>query len=339
MRHGRIESLDLFRGAAAIAVVLYHFEWYLGIPAMEFAVVAVDLFFVLSGIVLGMKYADAIAAGLSFREFASARLRRLYPMVFIAGVFVVALNLLQIPENAYVTATGESAWRMFLVMPVTFSSEGRAFPPDGPVWSLWAELAVNALWFPIMKYRRQWMGPAGVIAVVATCVIAWRLQTLNYGYQAGFVGHLLALVRAFAGFSIGYLIATTRVQPGVPVKVALPLFLGGVAAIVITHHGGWRASLAIVAAGSLLLYALFQAQRDWGPAMSRVGRTLGLISYPLYLIHAPAGRLLPALDPGPLRWLALLGILSVATLLATLANESLVKRVVGRERARQVTAG
>ena len=78
----RIAWLDLFRGFAAITIVVYHYRYYLGLRTFEFGLLAVDGFFVLSGIVLAMKYTDAIAEGMSFQAFSAARVKRLYPMMF-----------------------------------------------------------------------------------------------------------------------------------------------------------------------------------------------------------------------------------------------------------------
>lgn len=337
MPNRRMESLDFFRGVAAIAVVLYHFRLYLGIRWLEIAFVAVDLFFVLSGIVLAMRYADAIADGLSFADFASARLQRLYPMVLVAGLLVAALNLAQVPADAYVTARSESAWRLFLLVPVTASAQGTAFPPDGPAWSLWAELAVNALWFPVIKYRRHWMGGIAVVAVGAAMVLAWRLQTLNYGHEAGIAGRALALVRAVAGFSVGYLIGRARVRRLLPLPLALVVFLGLTTAVAVTRHDGWRAALAVVVTGSLLLHALFDSGAFWAP-LKGLARTLGPLSYPLYLIHAPAGRLLPPVAPGILRWVVFLLIVGGVSASAAVANEWLVERVRHIVRRRRAAA-
>ncbi len=333
----RVQSLDIFRGVAAIAVVLYHFQRYLAIPWTEFAFVAVDLFFVLSGIVLAMKYAQAIEDGMPFRRFASLRLQRLYPMAFIAGAFVVCLDLAGVPSGLYVTAQPHRALRLFLLAPVmTSSAWGSAFPADGPAWSLWAELAVNAIWFPFARLRWRWLGVAGVLALCAIAAQAWHGQTLNFGFQDGVQARLLSLVRAFGWFSVGCGIALVRTRFVLPTAAALALFGGVTAACVLTHHEGWRSSLAIAAVGCVLLHSLYR-RAPASPRLAGAARLLGMISFPLYLIHAPAGRLLPEVASPALRWVALVVVIGGVTALATWGNEALVRRV--RELVERRSAG
>ncbi len=327
MSTSRMEGLDLFRGSAAVAVVFFHSWKYLSIPWIQFAFVAVDLFFVLSGIVLAVKYTAEIADGMKFREFAAARLQRLYPMVFIAGVFVAILNWVRVPNGFLsVSATQESAWRIFLVWPhYQEAPHTDAFPSDGPMWSLWAELAINALWFPIMKYRPRLMGPIGVLAMLSMLALTWHLQRLSYGFESGTLYRLMALLRAFAWFSVGYWIGRSTGR-AVPVLPALLALLGVIAGFVLTQHGGVRTHLIIIAMGCVLLHSLYHSPGVW-PPLRGLSKMLGLISYPLYLIHAVAGRLLPR-EVGPLeRWLALVLIVGGIAVAATLLNEWVVARI------------
>src|ERR1700712_4091363 len=110
MNRARLEWLDLFRGMAGFVVVLFHYRSYLGIPFLEFGNLAVDMFFVLSGIVLGKKYAAAITEGMSFWAFAKARLIRLYPMTFVAGCLIVAMNLAGLPGSSISAVRPEMVW-------------------------------------------------------------------------------------------------------------------------------------------------------------------------------------------------------------------------------------
>jgi peptidoglycan/LPS O-acetylase OafA/YrhL len=327
MRSGRVDSLDLFRGLAAIAVVFYHFEVYLGIRWFEFSFVAVDLFFVLSGIVLSMKYVPAIRGGMTLLKFMGLRLVRLYPMAFIAGLFVVVLNIFAVPSGAYVTARDEASWRLFLLFPVMDASyAGSAFPPDGPAWSLWAELAINVVWFPLIKIGRYSMHVVCALAFAGMLYIAWRLQTLDYGFEPGLVGRLEAMVRAMAWFGVGCAISLSPWHLKLSPLPMVVVFLGVIAACVLTGHGGWRASVAIIGAGVLLLYAMYHAP-SFSPVMMRFSRYLGMGSFPLYMIHAPAGRLLPQTDNYTARWLAVFLIIGSIAIAATLLNELVVERL------------
>ena len=331
MGNARLEWFDLFRGVAAILVVTFHFDAFLGVPWFEFGFVAVDMFFVLSGIVLGVKYSAAIREGLSFKKFAELRLKRLYPMAFIAGVFIVALNLSGVPSRAWPPAANFGAWTVFLITPYPyFPGLHGAFPADAPLWSLWAELVTNVVWFVTMKAKSSWMAALSILTCAGMVVLAWKLQTLNYGGTPGLAVRMESLVRAFAWFSVGYWIAIRR--PEIPIHPLL-LVLGVVLTMIasaVDLQPAWLISLATAVFGAVLMAKLLHVR---APARrtARVAYFLGIASYPLYLIHAPAGRLLPYVPAGMAHWLQILLVIGGATFFATWLNEAVV-RFLSRKR-------
>jgi peptidoglycan/LPS O-acetylase OafA/YrhL len=331
----RIEWLDFLRGLAAMAIVAYHFHVFLGLSHTGYAVVAVDMFFALSGIVLALKYTDSILGGMGPLEFAGARLRRLYPMVLIAGLFIVALNLARIPSGTHMLATDTDAWTVLLVTPLPRIPAG-AFPPDPPMWSFWAELAANAVWFAVLKAGRRWMVPLGVASMATIVVVALRMNTLNVGWEVGLMFRLASLARALAWFCVGYAIAMRAISLKASVAVFLTLLAAFVAAVRVGHgHEGFNELVAASVSVALLnvAYRLPAPPRYLGTA----SRWLGMISFPLYLMHSPAGRLLPYFDFMP-PWGALLLVVGGATVGATLLNEAAVKWVNKAYRSRVRTA-
>jgi len=75
----RFEMLDLLRGIAALAVLIYHSAHFLGGQLLPGGYLAVDLFFMLSGFVIAHNYDSKIAAGMTLREFMLVRGIRLFP--------------------------------------------------------------------------------------------------------------------------------------------------------------------------------------------------------------------------------------------------------------------
>ena len=64
------------------------------------------------------------------------------------------------------------------------TSTNAAFPPDVPVWSLWAELVVNVLWFAVIRVGRRWMPLLSGSAMLALVVIlAAGISGLNHGWE------------------------------------------------------------------------------------------------------------------------------------------------------------
>ena len=72
------------RGMAAIAILIYHAEKYLGMQLLPNAYLAVDLFFLLSGFVIAHNYDGKFTGGMSLTNFMVQRLIRLYPCFLLA---------------------------------------------------------------------------------------------------------------------------------------------------------------------------------------------------------------------------------------------------------------
>lgn len=87
--YSKLESL---RGVAACLVVLFHSHFVVGTKSLDFvknSYLFVDFFFILSGFVLTLAYADKIRQGMAFREYISLRLGRIYPLhLFMLLVWV-----------------------------------------------------------------------------------------------------------------------------------------------------------------------------------------------------------------------------------------------------------
>ncbi|MCK9685933.1 acyltransferase family protein [Scleromatobacter humisilvae] len=325
MTSQRIEWLDLVRGLAAIAVVVFHYQAYLQVRHAGYGLTAVDIFFALSGIVLALKYTQAIESGMGPLEFAGVRLRRLYPMVLVAGTFIVALDLAGVPSGASMPAADTDAWAIFLVMPVSTGGMNSAFPADPPMWSFWAELAANAVWFVVLKFGRRWMFPLGVASMAILIFATLRANNLNLGWEAGGLYRLISVARALAWFSVGCAIAmrpSTLRMSAVMLVAALTVF------VVVAHFAGGREGLNqfLCATTGVALLNLAYRLPSPGMALGAISRWLGMLSFPLYMMHAPAGRLLPYVHGLP-RWATLVLVVGAAALAATLVNESLVDRV------------
>jgi peptidoglycan/LPS O-acetylase OafA/YrhL len=78
----RFEVLDGWRGAAAIAVALFHLpvlSHAYGLPVIRNAYLFVDFFFVLSGFVISQAYLDRLSSPADLRRFAIRRFGRAWP--------------------------------------------------------------------------------------------------------------------------------------------------------------------------------------------------------------------------------------------------------------------
>lgn len=78
--------LDGLRGVAALMVLVFHVFDVCSSNIIPHGYLAVDLFFVLSGFVIGYAYDDRWQQGLTAGQFFRRRLIRLHPMVLVGGL-------------------------------------------------------------------------------------------------------------------------------------------------------------------------------------------------------------------------------------------------------------
>ena len=148
-------GLDGLRGFAALGVVLFHMNHWLHVPWLAVnAHFAVDLFFCLSGYVLPLAYGRERAPDLTFAAFARIRLIRLMPLIGLAIVvsaLYVAAKLGAHAESGLYANLAAAVALGLLVLPYFDPPQTiggpQIFPLNGPEYSLFLELVVNAFWF------------------------------------------------------------------------------------------------------------------------------------------------------------------------------------------------
>ena len=327
----RLPWLDLFRGVAAVVVVLFHYAGYFGLPRLQFGYLAVDLFFVLSGIVLTRRYVledrrTTIAA------FAWHRIRRLFPSVLLTAALLFGLHLAHVPDRASTPTTTLTILSVLFVTPYP-AGHGYtdAFPSDPAEWSLWAELVANAAWFAALQVGRSAVHVLLGLSLAAFLMIVLWHGNFDVGAQTGVDQLLYAATRGLAGFALGYGIALRRPRP-VFRTWAMVALLGAACALCQTSLlPAVIAEILVVACGTALLVNLMDMPAP-GRAAHAVCTALGKLSFPLYLTHLPAGRLATSLtaatgmDAG---WSHAIAVLLVGGM-ATLLNEWILARLPTR---------
>jgi peptidoglycan/LPS O-acetylase OafA/YrhL len=191
----RFYALDGLRGIAALLVVLLHVEWPNHITSNNFVkngYLAVDLFFILSGLVISANYSTRIVDFKDAWNFIRLRFFRLYPRAFEI-----------VPEHEPFTG-GESYWTLaanvFLVQGLGTVDK---LNWNGPSWSISCEffayvLFVVAMLTGVTRGRAFFIGGC-IIAAAAYAAIALDRGTLDVVFDLGFV-------RCIAGFFLGMLI-------------------------------------------------------------------------------------------------------------------------------------
>ena len=208
----RFHSLDVLRGLAALAVVLWHWQhFFYGSSGLEpgfqrdqqplFDVLflfyrngglAVDLFFSLSGFIFFWLYAQPIArCEITARSFFILRFSRLYPLHLITLLVVLVGQAVYASSRhaSFVYANNDPYHFLLnlLLIPSIGLEQGNSF--NGPVWSVSVEVLLYAVFYLLCRYFRP--GPV-LLAMLA-----------GIGY-AGMAGHLYAPVcRGIGAFYLG----------------------------------------------------------------------------------------------------------------------------------------
>ncbi|MDY0977073.1 acyltransferase [Massilia sp. CFBP9012] len=349
-------GLDLVRFGCALVVALFHFTWRIPNEAhiMPFGWVGVQVFFVISGVVI----ANSAIASTPYR-FARNRFLRLYPAAWVAAAISFAI-LSVVPTPAYY-ALGigvNPEWWAFAssVMLVGEDALATAY------WTLPIEIAFYALVFiALLRGRVRLRAVARLLAVASSAYLVslfYLLVTtsgpgvldLGYGLKN------MLLLRHGVFFAIGiYLWMATQRQPldrsdrvlfGLSLAAAALEIVCRSVSLTTIFAAGDAGPLDIrwVTVGALLAFAALLAAirvclvnaKRWTPSARTAARIrmLGLVTYPFYLVHEVVGgaMLVVASDRGLGRpaalTLAIVATLAVAWLIAAFAEPALRRAIV-----------
>ena len=177
-------AIDLLRGIAALAVVLFHYlnffipagqqeavsnyrelEPFREVlwPAYGYGLWAVQLFWLISGFVFAAVYVGTTA---TTREFVVARIARLYPLHLLTLLVVAALQFGRLWWLGNFQIFQFNDIYHFVLNLLFISSWGLERGPsfNGPIWSVSVEVAIYAVFWITLKplYRRGLAGPLSV---------------------------------------------------------------------------------------------------------------------------------------------------------------------------------
>ena len=341
--------LGWLRGVAALVVVVFHgyqhqrygdtYQWPLTGTVHELFMSAdlfVDLFFVLSGLVLWLPIAQAVIDGVSIRSgrvLLYRRMARLLPLYLAVVLLVWSLT----------NPTAPGHW-VDLVTHLTFThvySDTYIFWTNGPAWTLAIEFhfyVLVALSVPVLNRvaaraatRGQRLGVASALPVALVTAGAAYLvwATLLSGAAADNwsvwfsplakapdfgVGMLLAVVAA-AGVRLGTAPRASLLLAGLGLTVGLVLSRPVGSPLAEWWHPMYAAALTLALAHVVLHDGPWARWMSWAPLV-----WLGGLGYGIYLIHEPVLRFLGSLglyaEPGPgWSWLVVSALVAVPSVL------------------------
>lgn len=315
--------LDGMRGLAALLVLTRHTEAYWAAPwlSLNHSYLAVDLFFVLSGFVISHAYAQQLQEGrLSAGRFMLIRWIRLWPLHALGAALGAALV---VTNEVY----APGAWVLPLVLMLLFLPSRMPEAGDGlfelnpPGWSLFYEMAVNLLY----ALTHRWLTHRVLVVVLAVSgagVVATGLY--NGSLDIGFTWSMRSLgagtLRAVFGIFLGiglhrlYLARQRRPQRVGPGPWALCAAV--TALLMVPRIEGLGSAVDLLAVFVVFPVCVYLGARaSVGASSMKFLALLGLLSYPVYVLHMPLGDLLEGALAAPLApYAPLAGVLFAAGL-------------------------
>lgn len=332
MRAGEVvigyrRDIDGLRAFAVMGVILHH----AGVSFVGSGYAGVDIFFVISGFLIGGIVAGEMADGhFSWRRFYARRARRILPALFLVifASLVVAWFTIT-PEQLRYFGGGALATLLFLSN-VWFYNRVNYFNPEAaedPLIHTWS-LAVEEQFYialPVLLFLIWRHGPRARFAVLFVLALASFAAAFRTGPDAPMSVFYLIHARAWELLA-GVLAAMTFSQAqgvgrarGVLADLGLLLVLLGL--FVVPHSAVWPGPWTILPVGGAVLLMLYGHH----PSLARrvlclspiVG--VGLISYSAYLWHQPILGFLAILDQKPADWVGIGLLIAMTLVLAALS--------------------
>ena len=351
-----VPALDGLRGAAVLAVVLYHAEFGLfGHQLSLGGFLGVDAFFVLSGfLITSLLLREIESTGtLSFGRFWAHRAKRLLPALFITLFGIALFSQFVATPDVLDQIRGDSIWSMFYVANWHFvlsdSSYFAMFAFKSPLqhtWSLAIEEQWYLIWPPIVFLVMRWKrSPRAVLWLsVGLCVasMVWMALLFTPGKDPSRVYYgtdtraqsLLVGAALAAAVACGLKVATRTGRLALNASaVAVAIVLGWFwSRTPDTSDWLYTGGFLFLALGvGLIIFCITQEGDEPNPVRAVLAwtplRALGLISYGVYLYHWPLYVLLNPERTG-LTGMRLLALRLVVTIAVATASYFFVERPI-----------
>jgi peptidoglycan/LPS O-acetylase OafA/YrhL len=283
-------GLDGLRGIAALSVVLHHLGHWLNEPGLASnGGLAVDFFFCLSGFVLSYAYDKRLQANLSASGFLTFRLIRLMPLIVLAtlisAVYVLCRSMTtgsSLPYYELLVAAGLGIINIpFLTASSTIGGP-QVFPLNGPQYSLFLEIVVNALWAALRRFDKLYT--SGFVVLI--CLFSLALFGLGGDDAKTFwTGFPRVGASFFLGVGVFHLNEKLKRRAGFE-----PLFWALTALMLLLFYYPRELPLAFHIVWLALLSPLLVlagANVRLSGRLRTTALAAGNLSYPIYALHYP----------------------------------------------------
>lgn len=283
--------MDVLRFVAASGIVALHAgDWWEGANGVSAQLSStsslhlfVDLFFVVSGVMIHQLYQSRIASLRDYGRFLRKRFARLVPLHYATLLMVAALFVAQRIVGGSVSHPEAQdlaclPWQLTLTHAFGTCS---SLTFNGPSWSISAEMAMYAA-FPgfLLLQRKGLLAPLVALALVILAWTSngdasWTDRTFNLG-----------VLRAIPSFALGCLLSAAR-----PRLARLPGAEGALwvslAATVVALTSGANALWCLALVYACVTFAVAADARSQGGPFARAVAPLATLTYSLYMLHVP----------------------------------------------------
>lgn len=295
-------ALDGIRGIAALLIAIRHTPEFFGPWTFQESYLAVDLFFVLSGVVISSNYEKRILNGLSAAQFSFIRLVRIYPFYILGAVIGFSLAVLVAFQNDFETSSFYLFLAIFMIPNIGFGVPSpllSLYPLNGPSWSLFFELFANIFYGIFIKiFVKRGLIVLLILSAMGLvlCIIAAPHHTLNIGFTskswpAGFFRVLYSFyagVFIYRRFSERNLITQSFFSEIALITVIIFVGILLTAAPIGREQTYYDLILAMIIFPLIVHFSLRITPTKF---TAKIMKFSGEVSYPLYALHAPAGSL------------------------------------------------
>ena len=302
-----IRSLTGLRGVAAMLVMAGHFTEGV-VPSgplgniLNNSYLAVYLFFILSGFVLAMVYLDGdseTSGRMRFGRFLGHRLARIYPLYAMTTLVSFALARMSVPIYGDPAASAPALASNLLM------TQSWGWPSDslnGPGWSISTEWAANLLFpaFVLTVIRPSWWVSA-ILVLIFVAALVWSEHASPTEFwgtpiilHQGWLRIPQTITACPVEFALGmYCWRIWKSGHGESIlkteAVSLMAVLGLGICMVTKISDLWFVGLSCLLVISLAYGTSSAARALASPVVHR----LGLLSFSIYMIHAPMISLVP----------------------------------------------
>ncbi len=287
----KLSNIQVLRGLAALAVVVFHARDEVDgigiatrLPSFMAGAFGVDLFFVVSGLVMVHASAPLFGTARSALPFMGKRLARIVPLYWA----VTALFVLLDPVDAR-GDLGRTVFRRFVALSLAFVPYAAPANPDAdPVyplgWTLDYEMAFYLCFALVLALPRR--RAVAALASAFAGLVVWNRAAVLPGWLA-YLG-ATQILEFVAGLVIAELALSGR---RLRRRTAMALAAAGLAAVLAATPvsdawwGAWRGIVWGLPAAAIVGAAALCPPAGAGGPVRRWFERLGDASYALYLVH------------------------------------------------------